>query len=80
MPSLSKAFLVFVDQLSYIVKVFYIVPPIPFWAVASPANEIFNNQALTSFDHPLVEEVVNLKEFDCVSIALNKNKRWVHKS
>lgn len=42
MPLLSKAFLVFADQLNCIIKVFYIVPPVPFWAIACPANKIFN--------------------------------------
>ena len=72
-PSLSKAFLVFADQLGYIIKVFYVVPPVPLWAVASPANEIFNGQTFTSFDCPLVEQAVDLKRFKIVSITVDKH-------
>ena len=72
-PSLSKALLVFADQLGCIVEVFYVVIPVPLWAVAGPANEIFNGQTLTSFDRPLVEQAVDLKGFKIVSITVDKH-------
>lgn len=70
---LSKIFFVFTDKFGCIVEVFHIVPSVSFWAVANLANEIFNKQAFTSFDCPLVEQVVNLKRFKIVSIIVNKH-------
>lgn len=77
---MSQVFLVFADQLGCIVKVFYVVPPVPLWAIAGPANKIFNGQTLTSFDRPLVEQAVYLKGFKIVSITVDKHSggmMWV---
>lgn len=47
MPLLSKPFLIFANQLSCIIKIFYIIPLILFWVVAGPINKTFKNWALT---------------------------------
>lgn len=43
MPLLKKTFFVFAHQLGCIIEIFYIIPPVAFWAIAVLANNIFND-------------------------------------
>ena len=54
-----------------------IVLSILFGVVPCLVNKIFDGLASTLFNCPFIEEAVYLKGFDCVSIALDKNRRWV---
>lgn len=55
MPLLIKVFVVFIDKLACIVKVFYIISPVLFLSVTGTANKIFNGQVFFSFDFSFVE-------------------------
>lgn len=71
---LSKAFFIFIDQLDFIIEVIYIIPPISFWAIASPANKIFNGKLFLSFDCLFIKQVVDFKRFKIISITVNKHR------
>lgn len=74
---LRNALLVITNKLGRIVKVLNVILLISFRAIFSPADQIFHGLALTFFNYPLIEEAINLKEFDCVSTAFDKNRRCV---
>lgn len=70
--SLSKSLLVVANKVSGIVKVFDVVPSIPFRSIPGPANKIFNCAALTFFHRLLVKQTIYLKRFGDVNVTVNK--------
>lgn len=80
MHLLSKVPFIFAKHLEYIIKIFYIISRVFFWAVNNLANKIFNNQAVFSFNFPPVEQAVNFKKFKIFNIIVNKYKKKLIKA
>lgn len=69
----SKGFLVLANKIRSIVKVFDVVPSIPFWTIPSLVYKVFNDQALTFPDYVFIEKAINLKKLVFVSVTLHKH-------
>ena len=74
-PSLRKAFFVGSDKVGGIVEILDIVPPIPFWAVPSPAHKVFDSEALTFLDCALIEKAINFEGLVAVGVTFHKYRR-----
>ncbi len=72
-PSLSQVLFIGLDQFSYIVEVFDIIPPIPLGAVPGPAYKVFDDQSPTFSDYALIEKAVNLEGLMLISVAIHKD-------
>lgn len=70
---LSKSLLVVSDKVGGIIKIFDVVPSILFRSIPGPANKIFNYMALTFFYYLFAWQLVYLKEFDSVSVTVEKH-------
>lgn len=63
------------DKFGDVVKVLDIIPPISLGAIPSLLDKVLYNMASTFLNYLFIKKAVNLKGFNCVSIALNKNRR-----
>lgn len=71
--SLSKGFLVVVNKVKGIVKLFDIVLSIPFRYISGISYKLFNGQALTFPDCRLIEKAINFEGFVFVNVTFHKH-------
>lgn len=72
--SSSKGFLVVANKVGGIVKVFDVIPSIPFRIIPGPVNKVLNRTALVFLHYLFVKQMVYFKGFGSVSITLDKHK------
>lgn len=73
--SLNKVSLVVANKVRGIVKVFDIIPSIPFRFIPGPANEVFNCAALAFSHYLFVKQTIYLEGFDNVNVTVDKHSR-----
>lgn len=72
---MSKGFLVVVNKVGNIVKVFDVISSIPFRSIPGPANNVFNRAVFAFFYCLFIKQMVYLKGFGGVNVTIDKHGR-----